>query len=152
MSFSRDEEVSINNRAFPICRVLKPLYSHPRRNARTRTWPPRSPWTSTLDRPPFQIQNGQNPPHYHYFTYLTPSQQIEPSYQELGPSEIPTAYPEGPDGPVRVKVISGKSFGVESPVRPLGGSWYFHFIFDKKSAVFQELRKSRQAVFVAKMS
>lgn len=66
--------------------------------------------------------------------------QIEPSYQELGPNEIPTAYPEGPDGPVKVKVISGKSHGVESPVRPLGGCWYFHYIFDKKATVFQDLR------------
>lgn len=62
----------------------------------------------------------------------------EPSYQELGPTEfvspsfwrpelifpinrIPTAYPQGKDGPVRIKVISGSSHGVESPVRPLGG-------------------------------
>ena len=26
---------------------------------------------------------------------------VEPSYQELGPKEIPTAYPEGPNGPVK---------------------------------------------------
>lgn len=65
---------------------------------------------------------------------------VEPSYQELGPTEIPTAYPEGPDGPVKVKVISGKSHGVESPVRPLGGCWYFHAIFSKKDAtVFQDI-------------
>lgn len=65
---------------------------------------------------------------------------VEPSYQELGPDQIPTAYPEGPEGPVKVKVISGKSYGVESPVRPLGGCWYFHFIFDKKSTIFQDIR------------
>lgn len=35
---------------------------------------------------------------------------------------IPNAYPDGENGDVRVKVISGKSFGVESPVRPLGES------------------------------
>jgi len=64
---------------------------------------------------------------------------VDPSYQELDASGIPTAYPEGPDGPVRIKVISGKSFGVESPVRPLGGCWYFHVIFDKKSTVFHDL-------------
>jgi redox-sensitive bicupin YhaK (pirin superfamily) len=64
---------------------------------------------------------------------------VEPSYQELGPSEIPTAYPEGPDGPVKVKVISGKSFGVESPVRPLGGCWYMHFIYKNKTSVFQDI-------------
>lgn len=64
---------------------------------------------------------------------------VDPSYQELNASGIPIAYPEGPDGPVRIKVISGKSFGVESPVRPLGGCWYFHIIFDKKSQVFHDL-------------
>jgi len=30
---------------------------------------------------------------------------------------------------------------VESPVRPLGGCWYFHFIFDKKSTIFQDIPK-----------
>lgn len=64
---------------------------------------------------------------------------VDPSYQELDASGIPTAYPEGPSGPVRIKVISGKSFGVESPVRPLGGCWYFHIIFDKKSKIFHDL-------------
>ena len=64
---------------------------------------------------------------------------VDPSYQELNASGIPTAYPEGPDGPVKIKVISGKSFGVESPVRPLGGCWYFHVIFDKKSKIFHDL-------------
>ncbi|KAK7050525.1 Pirin domain-containing protein [Favolaschia claudopus] len=65
---------------------------------------------------------------------------VEPSYQELNASGIPTAYPEGPDGPVKVKVISGKSHGVESPVRPLGGCWYFHYIFSKDQvSVFQDL-------------
>lgn len=65
---------------------------------------------------------------------------VEPSYQELGPSQIPTAYPQGPEGPVKVKVISGASHGVESPVRPLGGCWYFHYIFSKDQvSVFQDL-------------
>ncbi|KAF7793035.1 hypothetical protein EIP86_004140 [Pleurotus ostreatoroseus] len=65
---------------------------------------------------------------------------VEPSYQELGPKEIPTAYPEGPNGPVKIRVISGKSYGIESPVRPLGGCWYFHVIFDKKgSTIFQQI-------------
>ncbi|KAF9785043.1 RmlC-like cupin domain-containing protein [Thelephora terrestris] len=64
---------------------------------------------------------------------------VDPSYQELNASGIPSAYPEGPEGPVRIKVISGKSFGVESPVRPLGGCWYFHVIFDKKSNIFHDL-------------
>jgi hypothetical protein len=35
-------------------------------------------------------------------------------------NSIPNAYPDGESGDVRIKVISGKSFGVESPVRPLG--------------------------------
>jgi len=65
---------------------------------------------------------------------------VEPSYQELTRSGIPTAFPEGPDGPVRVKVISGSSHGVDSPVRPLGGCWYFHYIFSKDQvSVFQDL-------------
>ncbi|KAJ8487224.1 hypothetical protein ONZ45_g14417 [Pleurotus djamor] len=65
---------------------------------------------------------------------------VEPSYQELGPEQIPTAYPEGPEGGVKIKVISGKSYGIESPVRPLGGCWYFHVIFDKKGpSIFQEI-------------
>ncbi|KAJ6554923.1 RmlC-like cupin domain-containing protein [Mycena vulgaris] len=65
---------------------------------------------------------------------------VEPTYQELGPSQIPTAYPHGADGPVRVKVISGSSHGVDSPVRPLGGCWYFHYTFTKDQvSVFQDL-------------
>ena len=54
---------------------------------------------------------------------------------------IPTAYPEGEDGPA-IKIISGKSFGVESPVRPLGGCWYFHITLPKMGqSVFQEIRR-----------
>jgi len=64
---------------------------------------------------------------------------VDPSYQELGPHEIPTAYPEGEEGPVKVKVISGKSHGVESPVRPLGGCWFFHVIFSRKGTIFQDI-------------
>jgi redox-sensitive bicupin YhaK (pirin superfamily) len=65
---------------------------------------------------------------------------VDPSYQELGPKEIPIAHPEGSTGGVHVKVISGKSHGVESPVRPLGGCWYFHVTLDKKdNKVFQDL-------------
>jgi len=62
-----------------------------------------------------------------------------PTYQELGPKEIPSAFPEGPDGPVEIKVISGKSYGVDSPVRPQGGCWYFHVIFRKKGSIFQDI-------------
>jgi len=64
---------------------------------------------------------------------------VEPSYQELKADQIPISYPQGEDGPVRIKIISGKSFGLESPVRPLGGCWYFHIIFDKVSSIFQGL-------------
>lgn len=54
---------------------------------------------------------------------------------------IPTAYPRGEDGPVKIKVISGKSHGVESPVRPLGGCWFFHVIFMEDGSMFQEIRE-----------
>ncbi|KAL1762206.1 RmlC-like cupin domain-containing protein [Schizophyllum commune] len=64
---------------------------------------------------------------------------MEPNYQELDPESIPTAYPEGKDGPTQIKVISGKSYGVESPVKPYGGCWYFHVIMSKKgSSIFQD--------------
>ena len=66
---------------------------------------------------------------------------VEPSYQELGPQEIPEAYPEGPNGGVKIRVISGQSHGVESPVRPLGGCWFFHVIFNKKATIFQPIRE-----------
>jgi redox-sensitive bicupin YhaK (pirin superfamily) len=64
---------------------------------------------------------------------------VDPSYQELSPDQIPVAHPEGPDGPTKVKVISGKSHGVESPVRPLGGCWFFHITFNKEGKLFQDL-------------
>ncbi|KAF5381025.1 hypothetical protein D9615_003913 [Tricholomella constricta] len=67
---------------------------------------------------------------------------VDPSYQELGPDQIPTAYPDGPDGAVKVKVISGISHGVESPVRPLGGCWFFHIIFSRKTTIFQDIPPS----------
>lgn len=64
----------------------------------------------------------------------------DPTYQELSRTEIPSAFPEGPDGPVEVKVISGKSFGVESPVKHLGGCWYMDFQFKAGDvSVFQDL-------------
>lgn len=72
-----------------------------------------------------------------------PSNQA-PSYQELVSSQVPTAYPLGPDGPVEVKVISGKSFGVESPVRHLGGCWYLDIKLkageEGKAEFFQDIR------------
>jgi hypothetical protein len=56
-------------------------------------------------------------------------------------------YPEGPDGPTKVKVISGKSHGVESPVRPLGGCWFFHITFKKEGKLFQDLREQPASGF-----
>ncbi|KAF8448007.1 RmlC-like cupin domain-containing protein [Boletus edulis BED1] len=56
---------------------------------------------------------------------------VEPSYQELGPASIPVAHPNGPESSISVRVISGKSHGVESPVRPLGGCWFFHVTMRK---------------------
>ncbi|KAF9480120.1 hypothetical protein BDN70DRAFT_878007 [Pholiota conissans] len=64
---------------------------------------------------------------------------VDPTYQELDPKGVPIAYPQGREGPVEIKVISGKSHGVESPVRPLGGCWYFHVIFKKDATIFQDL-------------
>lgn len=42
---------------------------------------------------------------------------------------------------MKIRVISGKSHGVESPVRPLGGCWYFHVIFNKPGTIFQDIRE-----------
>jgi len=65
---------------------------------------------------------------------------VDPSYQELGPESIPIAYPNGPHGSISVKVISGKSHGVESPVRPLGGCWYFHITMKNAGdTIFQDI-------------
>jgi len=64
----------------------------------------------------------------------------KPSYQELTKDKIPTAFPEGPEGPSEIVVISGKSYGVESPVRHLGGCWYMDIKLKRKGAeVFQEI-------------
>jgi hypothetical protein len=77
---------------------------------------------------------------------------------------IPSAFPEGPDGPIEIKVISGKTHGIESPVRPLGkcttvslgsthcswdtgGCWYFHVIFRRKASVFMDLRQYTSVPF-----
>ncbi|KIJ44108.1 hypothetical protein M422DRAFT_30627 [Sphaerobolus stellatus SS14] len=64
---------------------------------------------------------------------------MAPNYQELGPEGIPSAFPAGPDGGIEIKVISGKSHGVDSPVRPQGGCWYFHVTFHKKGTFFQDI-------------
>jgi len=63
----------------------------------------------------------------------------KPSYQELKAEEIPSAFPNGPEGP-EIKIVSGKSHGVESPVRPPGGCWYFRVLFNKKGqTIFQDI-------------
>jgi len=63
----------------------------------------------------------------------------DPSYQELDHKDIPSAYPEGEGGPI-IKVISGKSHGVESPVRPLGGCWYFDITLPTEGqSLFQDI-------------
>jgi hypothetical protein len=45
----------------------------------------------------------------------------DPRYQELRDADIPRAKP---DEKVEIKVISGDSFGVKSPVQTLVGVWY----------------------------
>lgn len=52
---------------------------------------------------------------------------------------VPTSYPGGPDGPVKIKVISGRSFGVESPIKPLGGCWFLHIKFSEIARIFHKL-------------
>jgi len=64
---------------------------------------------------------------------------IAPSYQELSAKDIPTAYPEGEDGPA-ITIISGESHGATSPVRPIGGCWYFDIKFKKAGqSIFQSI-------------
>jgi len=64
----------------------------------------------------------------------------DPSYQEMTSDTIPSAFPEGPEGPSEIKVISGRSYGIESPVRHLGGCWYMDIKLKAVGAnVFQEI-------------
>lgn len=52
---------------------------------------------------------------------------------------IPVAYL---NGSINVRVISGKCHGVESPVQPLGGCWYFHVTIKKAGDnLFQDIRE-----------
>ncbi|GAA5888490.1 hypothetical protein JCM5296_000649 [Sporobolomyces johnsonii] len=74
---------------------------------------------------------------------------VDPSYQELKASEIPSAHPT-PN--VLIKVICGEADGsasegvVSSPVRPLGGCWFADVIFDKKGdKVFHRVPKGWNA-------
>ncbi|KAF8527145.1 RmlC-like cupin domain-containing protein, partial [Hysterangium stoloniferum] len=66
---------------------------------------------------------------------------LRTTYQELGPSEIPSAFSEGPEGPIEIKVISGKSHSVDSPVHPQGSCWYFHIKFRKVGSMFQDIHE-----------
>ena len=50
---------------------------------------------------------------------------VEPSYQELLASEIPSAATSG----VTVKVIAGSSMGIKSPVRTRTPTFYLDFKF-----------------------
>ncbi|GAA6015497.1 hypothetical protein JCM11491_004372 [Sporobolomyces phaffii] len=68
---------------------------------------------------------------------------VDPTYQELKSSEIPSAHP-APH--TLVKVICGESDGsaeegvVSSPVRPLGGCWFTDYHMSKKGEqVFQRI-------------
>jgi len=71
----------------------------------------------------------------------------DPSYQELKSTEIPSQSPRA-DQPEEtegkgwnVRVIAGRSHGVESPVRSPenGGCWYFDVKLDPHGWVFQEI-------------
>lgn len=73
----------------------------------------------------------------------------DPSYQELTADKIPSAHPS-PN--VLVKVICGTAQGseeegaVSSPVRPLGGCWFFDVQFSAKGEQFyQEIPKGWNA-------
>ena len=63
---------------------------------------------------------------------------IEPSYQELVSSEIPSANTDG----VTVKIIAGRSMGIESPVRTRTPTSYLDFKFSPKATFTQEVSKS----------
>ncbi|GAA6016894.1 hypothetical protein JCM8202_004472 [Rhodotorula sphaerocarpa] len=70
---------------------------------------------------------------------------VEASYQERRAAEVASAHPT-PN--VEIKVVCGESQGseeeglVKGNVRPLGGCWFFDFIFSKKGErVFQAIPK-----------
>ena len=69
----------------------------------------------------------------------------DPSYQELKAEQIPSVHPTDN---ILVKVICGTAEGnaqegkVSSPVRPLGGCWFFDVQFKAKGEQFwQEIPK-----------
>lgn len=64
----------------------------------------------------------------------------KPEYQEFSDEQLPRAYPQGNDGDVEIKVISGETNGVKSPVTVCAGCWYFDITLKKKGAqVFQDI-------------
>lgn len=69
------------------------------------------------------------------------SKLCPPSYQELNASEIPsTTHGEG----VEIKVICGEAEDLEgnvtkSPVKPLGGCWYFDVTVQNGKEVWQKI-------------
>ena len=63
----------------------------------------------------------------------------EPRYQELRDEQIPRAHP---NEKVEIKVISGDSFGVKSPVQTLVGVWYLDVKIAPGGAVSQALPAS----------
>jgi quercetin 2,3-dioxygenase len=62
----------------------------------------------------------------------------EPRYQELRDADIPRAHPSDK---VEIKVISGDSFGVKSPVQTLVGVWYLDVKIQPGGKVSQILPK-----------
>ena len=62
----------------------------------------------------------------------------DPRYQELRDADIPRARP---DDKVEIKVISGDSFGVKSPVQTLVGVWYLDIKVAPGGKVSQSLPK-----------
>lgn len=73
---------------------------------------------------------------------------VAPSYQELRADEVPSAH-YSPD--VLIKVICGEALGkggevVASPVRPLGGCWFFDVTVSRKGEkVWQAIPKGWNA-------
>ncbi|ORY77266.1 RmlC-like cupin domain-containing protein [Leucosporidium creatinivorum] len=99
---------------------------------------------------PIHRPGGDNPTGLQLWIDLPSAHKLtEASYQELKASEIPSAHPS-PD--VLVKVICGTAQGneqegmVSSPVRPLGGCWFFDVKFAKAGERFwQEIPKGWNA-------
>jgi redox-sensitive bicupin YhaK (pirin superfamily) len=60
---------------------------------------------------------------------------IEPAYQELKAKDIPVATADG----VKVKVIAGKSLGVESPVYTRTPTMYLDVSLEAKAEFTQEI-------------